>query len=131
MNQILQTNLNRKNKNSNSIKKLRRILKCQLYFSITLIIFIVLFTICNKFKLSKEEKYSKQILNNYNITKLYSNLSSNESLDYNKNVENTYVIGIIEIPKINIYYPIFSNCNDDLLKIAPCKFYGPKIGSNR
>ena len=32
--------------------------------------------------------------------------------------------GIIEIPKINIYYPVFSELSDELLKIAPCKFYG-------
>lgn len=32
--------------------------------------------------------------------------------------------GIIEIPKINLYYPIFSHLTEDLLKISPCKFYG-------
>lgn len=32
--------------------------------------------------------------------------------------------GIIEIPKLNLYYPIFSDLSEDLLKIAPCKFYG-------
>ena len=40
--------------------------------------------------------------------------------------------GIIEIPKINIYYPVFSELSDELLKIAPCKFYGksPKSPGN-
>ena len=32
--------------------------------------------------------------------------------------------GIIEIPKIDLYYPVFSHLTEDLLKIAPCKFYG-------
>lgn len=40
--------------------------------------------------------------------------------------------GIIEIPKINLYYPIFSNLTEDLLKISPCKFYGdsPDVNGN-
>lgn len=41
------------------------------------------------------------------------------------NDSNFSVIGIVEIPKINISYPILSNINDELLKIAPCRFYGP------
>ena len=43
---------------------------------------------------------------------------------------NNNIFGIIEIPKINIYYPIFSNINDNLLKIAPCKFYGNNLDKN-
>lgn len=40
--------------------------------------------------------------------------------------DNTFtVIGLIEIKKININYPIISSYNDELLKIAPCRFYGP------
>lgn len=40
--------------------------------------------------------------------------------------------GIIEIPKINLYYPVFSDLTEDLLKIAPCKFYGdsPDVNGN-
>jgi sortase A len=40
--------------------------------------------------------------------------------------------GIIEIPKINLYYPVFSYLTEDLLKISPCKFYGdtPDINGN-
>lgn len=34
------------------------------------------------------------------------------------------LFGIIEIPKINLYYPVFSELTEDLLKTAPCKFYG-------
>lgn len=127
MNQILQTNLNSKNKNSNLIK-LKKILKFQLYFSITFVIFIGIFIIYNTINSYKQEKYSKQILNNYNITKLYSNLSSNVTSDSDKNFENSYVIGILEIPKINVNYPIFSNYNDELLKISLCRFYGPLPG---
>ncbi len=36
-----------------------------------------------------------------------------------------YTIGVINIPSINVNYPILSTYSDELLKIAPCKFYGP------
>ena len=36
-----------------------------------------------------------------------------------------YTIGVINIPKINVNYPILSETSDELLKIAPCKFWGP------
>lgn len=40
--------------------------------------------------------------------------------------------GIIKIPKINLYYPVFSYLTEDLLKISPCKFYGnnPDVNGN-
>ena len=40
--------------------------------------------------------------------------------------------GIIKIPKINLYYPVFSLLTEDLLKISPCKFYGdsPDVDGN-
>lgn len=121
MNQILETKLN--NKKSKFIKS-KKILKFQFYCSIFLIAVISVYIIFNTLKLNKQEKYSSELLNNYNITKLYSNLSS----ESNKSVENPYVIGIIEITKIGIYYPIFSDCTDELLKVSPCKFYGPSPG---
>ncbi|MBR3133182.1 MAG: sortase [Clostridia bacterium] len=36
-----------------------------------------------------------------------------------------YKIGIVNIPDINLSYPILSECTDELLKISPCKFWGP------
>jgi len=36
-----------------------------------------------------------------------------------------YSIGIVNIPSINVNYPILSTYSDALLKIAPCKFHGP------
>lgn len=36
-----------------------------------------------------------------------------------------YTIGVINIPSINVNYPILSTYSDELLKIAPCKFHGP------
>lgn len=118
MNQILEIKKNNK-------LKLKKILKLQFYFSIFLIFAIGFYIFFNISRLNKKEKYSNALLNNYNITKLYSNLTSNES---SKNFENSDILGIIEIPKINVYYPIFSNYDDELLKISPCRFYGPSPG---
>lgn len=36
-----------------------------------------------------------------------------------------YTIAIIEIPKLNIKYPVLSTWNDELLKNATCKYKGP------
>ena len=36
-----------------------------------------------------------------------------------------YSIGIVNMPSINVNYPILSTYSDSLLKIAPCKFHGP------
>lgn len=36
-----------------------------------------------------------------------------------------YTIGVVNIPSINVNYPILSTYSDELLKIAPCKFHGP------
>lgn len=121
MNQILQTYLN--NKKSNP-RKSKNLLRFQLYCSIVIIILIISFIAYKSINLYKKEKYSKQLLNSYNITKIYSNLSSN----YDKNTKNSNVIGIIDIPSINVNYPIFSEYTDELLKISPCKFHGPSPG---
>ena len=121
MNQILQTKLDNKKHN---LIKLKKILNAQFYLSIIFILIIGTFVIYKTFKLYKAENYSTQLLNNYNITKLYSNNISTSS----ENTEDYSIMGIIEIPKINVYYPIFSTFDDNLLKIAPCKFYGPTAG---
>ena len=123
MNQILQTITNNK---KSELTKLKKVLRFQLYISIFLIITVIYFITSHTLNLYKKEQYSSEILNNYNITKLYSNLGNITNL--NSTNEDSYILGIIEIPKINIYYPIFSNYNDELLKISPCRFYGTQPG---
>lgn len=36
------------------------------------------------------------------------------------------IIGIVEIPKINVKYPIIAETTDALLKVSVCKFWGPE-----
>ena len=62
--------------------------------------------------------------NNYELSNLYTNVNSQNNADNQNDL-----FGTIRIPKIDLYYPIFSYLNDELLKIAPCKFYGDNLDS--
>lgn len=80
-------------------------------------------------ELNNKEQISDTLKYSFNIQKLYSennNYVPEKTLqDYISTNSNFSVIGLIEISKIDISYPILSNINDELLKIAPCRFYGP------
>lgn len=129
MNQILETNLN--NKKNKSYRK-KTLFFLQLSFSLFFVIAISIFIFYNNFNLSKKENYSNQVLENYNIARLYANLNNNIDSASNEIDSNQIfnIIGIIEISKINLYYPVFSMYSDELLKISPCKFYGPLPGKS-
>lgn len=121
MNQILSTNL----KDFKKTLYNKRFFKVQFIFStITIIVIIIVIILYINF-LNKKQKISDEIIKNYNVYKLYAH--SNEHT-----VQNNYnnLFGIIEIEKINIYYPIFSEMNKELLKISPCKFYGNSLEIN-
>ena len=124
-------------------KKINPFYRFQLYFSIIIIIVIVISFIIHKYNIYNKETISKELLYNYSISKLYSNSNSNYDCEFDfdssstSNLVSNYIkdlefpaesteniIGIIQIPKINISYPIFSNLTDELLKISPCRFYG-------
>lgn len=98
----------------------------QLIFSIAIISIIIYFILHHFYKIYIQEKISKQIASNYSLYNLYSGVK----YDDKKNASENDIFGTIEIPKLNIYYPIFSNFNEDLLKLAPCKFYGNNDISN-
>ena len=76
---------------------------------------------------NKKEKLSNSLSESFNISTLYAKDNSYTAEQmYTTEVKNTFsVIGIIKIDSIKISYPILSNINDDLLKISPCRFYGP------
>ena len=81
------------------------------------------------YKIYKDTQTSKILSNNYNTLKLYSN-SITDSRQSNPN-EN-YIIGQIEIPKINLSYPFLAFTNTEYLAISPCKVSGnmpPKYGN--
>ena len=120
MNQILCTKIKK-----NYSKK--NFFKLQFSFSILIILIIILISFFYINSLIEKEKISNNIINNYNIYKLYSNLEGNDNINNSTTAISNNIFGIIEIPKINIYYPVFSNISEDLLKISPCKFYGETL----
>lgn len=120
MNQILATKI--KNKKNKSY-----IFFFIFFISISsfIILILVIFSFFNN--LNQKENITENILNTYSVYKLYSGYLKSEE---KTNSRNNNIFGIIEIPKINIYYPVFSELNDELLKIAPCKFSGNSPKSN-
>ena len=107
--------------NSKNLKKKRLAFKTQFLFSILMLVFLLaMFFYIRHINQKSSEKNSSYLSNSYQVYRLYSNNNDN----YESNSSNPYVIGNIEIPKINISYPILSTLNEDLLKISPCRFYG-------
>lgn len=125
MNQILNTKLKKKRKLD------KNFFKFQFTISIVISFILICVIIYYIFSLQKKEKISSNLIGNYNIYKLYSDYSQEDYAEGEEQSENE-IFGIIEIPKINIRYPIFSHLSEELLKISPCKFSGesPKINGN-
>lgn len=118
MNQILE------NRKSRLFKRKKYIV--QFCISFFIIIFIIIYFSWKKYLESNVSKISNTTTKSYNITRLYSN---NIKQNIIANDNTVTVIGTIEIPKINISYPIFSEYSDELLKISVCKLYGSDINA--
>ena len=128
MNQILYTGINNE---KNNFKKNFKSFKFLLYFSLFLFISSVSYFFVYLYNSKKQEKFASALINSFNIDSLYSNEQNYTVVKLN-NSDEANVIGIIQIDKINIEYPILSKTNDELLKISPCKFFGPdpnKVGN--
>ena len=120
MNQIIfHEHENVKNIKRNSMKKF----KFLLCFSIFLIFTVSSYSLYSYYVANQKENISKELLNTFNLERLYLNETNYTTIPLNNNGKYI-VIGAIEIPSIEINYPILSNTNDELLKIAPCRFYG-------
>ncbi|MFR6021582.1 MAG: sortase [Clostridia bacterium] len=131
MNQILQTKI----KNSNNNGKKKSFLKIQFYISIFVFLSLIVYLFFYWQNLHRDELYSDSLLSNYNLTRLYANSESSNSLyssDFfsilNANSNDNPILGIIEIKAINVYYPFFAYYSDENLKLSPCKFFGPEPG---
>lgn len=114
MNQILLT--------KNKYYKKKYLLIFQFTISIIIVSTIIYFLFNYFYKIKKQEHLSKELTNNYNLSLLYSNIEMNDEKSNNNNI-----FGTIEIPKLNIKYPIFSKLTEENLKISPCKFYGDNL----
>lgn len=118
MNQILFT------KNIEKNKKHLKQFKIQFFISLALIILFILYWIYSYRNMTKEEKLADTILNSFNIERLYSSSQDYTIVELNKD-NDFFIIGSVEIPKIDVKYPILSTVSDELLKISACRFYGP------
>lgn len=131
MNQILFSKFNEEiepeDNRRNYRKKLVVVFKFQLVISIFIILACFAFYMYNLYSTKQKESVSKQLLSNFNINLLYSDNSrySTSISEIEESNNNSFIIGLIEIEKLKIVYPILSEVSDDLLKIATCRFYGP------
>lgn len=113
---------------SDSNSKKKNWFKFQFIFSILMVTLSFFGMELYFYSLKQQENLSNDLMANYNIYRLYSTSSNTPASQETFNS----LFGIIEIPKINLYYPVFSHLTEDLLKIAPCKFYGetPAVDGN-
>lgn len=124
MNQILESKVLNKSTSltpTNSSKKFKFIL----IFSILIIALCIIIYLILKYNSYKKEKISKSLVTNFGITTLYANNNNYIATKTTNNIEEPFVIGLLKIDKINLMYPILSNTSEELLKISPCRFYGP------
>lgn len=119
MNQILE---NKKFKKFN-----KKIYLIQFLIFFCIISCIIVNLLYSKFSKKNSQKVSETTSKSYSLSRLYSSVP-NTAIKAEDNIIS--IIGNIEIPKLEISYPIFSQCSDELLKISVCKFYGPNIGEN-
>ena len=102
-----------------NIKKKKSAFRAQFFFSIIfLFIFICSFIYFRYNNQHSSDNYSSQLANNYKIYRLYANTSQEQE------APQSSIIGTIEIPKIQVSYPILSTLDERLLRIAPCRFLG-------
>ena len=135
------------------LKRKKNVYRIVFFIAIFIIVFLALFYIYAEYDKSKSENISQDILSEMQTEdiastnqdeaqieeKVWKIISTPEEPDEDQetisNVKNgnittsdgnTYeTVGTISIPKIKVNYPILAETSVELLKVAPCKFYGP------
>lgn len=129
MNQILITN----EKNyfdyfyENKNKKIKKSYLLALIISLVLAFAILFYLILSSFMQLNQNQKTNNIKDKYNIASLYLKNDNYEAVKLSSNIS---IIGLIEIPKLAISYPILENSSEDLLKISVCRFSGPLPNRN-
>lgn len=126
MNQILENKLLTKSSPITNNVTLNSSKKFKLIFVLSIFVIIVCIIVYSflRYHSYKKEKISEGLVSNFGITTLYSN-NNNYVASKTNNLEEPFVIGLLKIDKINLMYPILSDSSEELLKISPCRFYGP------
>lgn len=134
MNQILFNNIENDETSSSSDNKTTHkktfFLKFQFIICSIIAVSVTAYYAYSLYENNKKENLSKKLLDNFNISTLYKDTNYTTAKTTNQNIYSSNgtdfsVIGLIEIKSIKINYPIISSFNNDLLKIAPCRFSGP------
>lgn len=129
MNQILFSKFNQEIQKEENKRKRKLLIIFKYQFAISIFIIVVCFAyyMYNLYTTKQKESISKQLLANFNINLLYTDTSEYETstIEVEESNKSSFIIGLIEIKKLKIIYPILSEYSDDLLKIATCRFYGP------
>lgn len=107
------------------VNQKHHLFRMQILFSLVIIVLSISSYFISFYHSHQNELLSAKIKDNYNISTLYSNTDHYIAKEISVNNDIFQIIGIIKIDKIKVDYPIFSEMNDDLLKIAPCRFHGP------
>lgn len=92
-----------------------------------LIIAAIIFVIVIGYEYIRREKNEEKLSD---VVAQIENITTAESIEEKKEMiklDGYEVEGIIEIPKIEIKYPIVSETSDEAMKIAITKFWGGKI----
>lgn len=102
------------------------------FYNILLIILIIVAIVIGAmliYKYSKEAKNEEQI--DSIITELEKSIEEKDLEENSDEVEMLYkgykIVGIIEIPKINIKYPILEKTSEESMKVSVTKFWGPEV----
>ncbi len=109
-------------------KNISIIYKIVFFTSMFFLIVLLIYYFYIQYNYGKDELLAEKIVDNFNISSLYSQNSNYEAINtsYSDSTKSEFsVIGIIEIPEIGINYPIISTISEEYLKISPCRFYGP------
>ena len=122
MNQILLTNDYSYLENENILEPKKKKFLIIFYLSIIICILVLIYLLYSYFSIINKKKQTSIIKDKYKITSLYSSSNNYSAIKLSDNIS---IIGLIEIPSINISYPILSESSEELLKISVCKFSGP------
>lgn len=99
-------------------RKKIRFFKIQIIFSILGVITTLIFLKSSQNNTLNYENYSKTLAQSSIISSVYKT---------NKTSNDSNIFGTLEIPALGINYAVFNEFSEELLKISPCKFYGPNI----
>lgn len=149
MNQILVT---QKLYVTPELKRKKKFYKIHFVMSICLIVVLGIIYVYSAYDRNKSESYSQEVLSGIDLDDTTvddevlvayldgepaeitaeqpqeqndSQSRTNNQVITTSDGESYSTVATVNIPKLNLSYPVLSETSDKLLKISPCKFWGP------